>query len=88
MTIDYILVNTGVLVIGLCSGFIAASPKVRKTFLALIVLMGLMISSLSMLISLWGGHIDWHSRGFSVFSLFMIFVAYHWTRRAFKEGKL
>lgn len=77
------IINAGVTVFGLCSLSAILNQKIQKTIVSWIFLIGIVVTCTSMIASPM-----YYSESFAGFSIFAAVAAIHFTRLAYKRGKI
>ena len=77
------IINAGVTVFGLCSLSVILNQKIQKTIVSWIFLIGIVVTCTSMIASPM-----YYSESFAGFFIFAAVAAVHFTRLAYKRGKM
>lgn len=77
------IINAGVTVFGLCSLSVILNQNIKKSITAWIFLIGIVVTCTSMIASPM-----YYSESFAAFSIFAAVAAIHFTRLAYKRGRI
>lgn len=77
------IINAGVTVFGLCSLSVILNQNIQKSITSWVFLIGIVVTCTSMIASPM-----YYSESFAAFSVFTAIAAIHFTRLAYKRGRV